>query len=132
MRIIKSRISAIAATTLSAFVALSPAHAQAPAGESEVVVLTYGGSLEEFMRKEIAPSFEKQTGIKVRLIGGQALSNYAKVIATKNNPEADVYWSNDLTHIAGKNLGLYEKLDPKVVTNLKDVIPSLLDADNIG
>lgn len=108
------------------------ARAQAPASESEVVVLTYGGSLEEFMRKEIAPAFEKKTGIKVRLIGGHALGHYAKVVATKNNPEADVYWSNDLTHVAGKNFGLYEKIDPTVVTNLKDIIPSLLDPDGIG
>jgi putative spermidine/putrescine transport system substrate-binding protein len=106
--------------------------AQPAPSESELILLTYGGSLEEFVRRDVAPAFEKKTGIKVRLVGGNALGHYAKIVATRNNPEADVYWSNDLTHLAGKNLGVYEKLDPNVVTNLRDVIPSLLDPDGIG
>ena len=64
-------------------------------------------------------------GIKVKLVVGTALSNYRKVVATRNNPEIDVYWSNELTHAAGKQQGLYDKLDPRVVTNLVDVYESV-------
>ena len=63
---------------------------------------------------------------------GTALSNYAKVVASRNNPEIDVYWSNELTHAAGKQQGLYDKLDSKVVTNLVDVYQTSRDPDGIG
>ena len=53
-------------------------------------------------------------------------------MASRNSPEIDVYWSNELTHVAGKQQGLYEKLDPAVMTNLADVDDSAKDPDNIG
>jgi putative spermidine/putrescine transport system substrate-binding protein len=49
---------------------------------------------------------------------------YTKLVAEKAHPTASV-WILDAAHaIAAKNLGLLEKLDPKVVTNLKDLVPS--------
>ena len=108
------------------------AHAQSASAEGEVVFGGYGGTFEQFFRNDIIPAFEKETGIKVRLVVGTALSNYSKVVAARGNPEMDIYWSNELTHVAGKQQGLYEKLDPKVVTNLTDVIDLAKDADGIG
>lgn len=104
-----------------------------PAGvESEVVLAAYGGTYEQFMRKQIVPAFEKASGIKIKMVIGTALSNYAKVVASRNNPEIDIYWSNELTHAAGKQQGLYEKLDSKIVTNLADVYTASKDPDGIG
>ncbi len=104
-----------------------------PAGvEKEVVLGGYGGTYEQLTRSIIIPAFEKATGIKVKLVVGTALSNYSKVVASRNNPDMDVYWSNELTHAAGKQQGLYEKLDPKVLTNLPDIYDSARDPDNIG
>ena len=100
--------------------------------DREVVFACYGGTLEQFTRAEIVPAFERATGIKLTLVIGTALSNFAKVSATRNNPEIDVYWSNELTHVAGKQQNLYERLDTSVVTNLADVIPIARDADGIG
>lgn len=106
---------------------LAPAEAQ-----EKIVLASYGGTIEQFMRDVAIPAFEKETGIKVVYVVGTALSNYSKVLATKGRPEIDVYWSNDLTHLGGKLQGLYEKLDPNVVTNLKDVLDVARDAENIG
>jgi len=104
-----------------------------PAGvESEVVLAGYGGTYEQFTRNQIIPAFEKATGIKVKLVVGTALSNYAKVVASRNNPDIDVYWSNELTHAAGKQQGLYDKLDSRVVTNLVDIYRTSIDPDGIG
>lgn len=100
--------------------------------EDTVVFAGYGGTLEQFLRNTILPSFEKATGIKLQLVIGTALSNYAKVVASRSNPEIDVYWSNELTHAAGKQQGLYARLDPAVVTNLPDVIDIARDPDDIG
>jgi putative spermidine/putrescine transport system substrate-binding protein len=98
----------------------------------EVVMATFGGTIEQFVRAEIVPAFEKATGIRVKLVIGTALSNFAKVSAARANPDIDVYWSNELTHVAGKQQGLYERLDPKVVTNLVDVHDFATDPDGIG
>jgi len=111
---------------------LSSAHAQAGRTEGEVVFACYGGTFEQFVRNDIMPAFEKATGIKMKLVIGTALSNFAKVMASRNSPEIDVYWSNELTHVAGKQQGLYDKLDPSIVTNLADVSDSAKDPDNIG
>lgn len=105
-----------------------------PAGgfESEVVLAGYGGTYEQFTRNLIITAFERATGIKVRLVVGTALSNYSKVSSTRNKPEIDLYWSNELTHGAGKQLGLYEKLDPRTVTHLPDIYKASIDPDGIG
>jgi putative spermidine/putrescine transport system substrate-binding protein len=100
--------------------------------ENEVILGGYGGTYEQFTRNLIMPIFEKATGIKIKLVVGTALSNYSKVVSTKNNPEIDVYWSNELTHVSGKQLGLYEKLDPKIMTQLQNVYPIAKDPDGIG
>lgn len=103
-----------------------------PKLEAEVVFGGYGGTFEKMTRQDLIPPFEKATGIKVTLVVGTALSNFAKVQAARSRPEMDVYWSNELTHAAGKKLGLYEKLDPKVLTNLAHVYDIAKDPDSIG
>jgi putative spermidine/putrescine transport system substrate-binding protein len=108
-------------------VASSPARAQ-----DKIVLASYGGTIEQFMRGVAIPAFEKETGIQVVYVVGTALSNYSKVLATRGNPEIDVYWSNDLTHLGGKLQGLYEKLDTNIVTNVKDVMEGLRDPDGVG
>ena len=121
----------LAASTIAAAL---PWRGSARAAEAEdtVVFAGYGGTLEQFFRDRIVPPFEKATGIKLQLVIGTALSNYAKVVAARSNPEIDVYWSNELTHAAGKQQGLYARLDPSIVTNLPDVIDIARDPDNIG
>jgi putative spermidine/putrescine transport system substrate-binding protein len=114
------------AIALSGFIS-SPARAQ-----EKIVLAAYGGTIEQFMRNVAIPSFEKETGIQVVYVVGTALSNYSKVLAARRNPEIDIYWANDLTHLGGKLQGLYEKLDPNIVTNLKDVMEILRDPDGIG
>lgn len=124
---------ALAALSVAAAFAFAPAaRAQSAGAENEVVLAGFGGTLEQFTRKDIIPAFEQATGIKVKYVVGTALSNFSKIVASRANPEIDVYISNELTHVAGKQQGLYEKLDPKVVTNLADVLDLGKDPDNIG
>ena len=126
------QIAKTALVLTALFLGVTLVHAQLPGYESQVVLAGYGGTYEQFTRNQIITAFEKATGIKVKLVVGTALSNYSKVVATKNNPEIDVYWSNELTHAGGKQLGLYEKLDLKIVTNMADMYQSAKDPDNIG
>uniref|UniRef100_A0A9E7ZJ72 ABC transporter substrate-binding protein n=1 Tax=Bosea sp. NBC_00436 TaxID=2969620 RepID=A0A9E7ZJ72_9HYPH len=104
----------------------------ARAANEQLVLASYGGTTETFMRTEVIPGFEKETGIKVVYAVGTALSNYSRVLATRRRPEIDLYWANDLSHLAGKQQDLYLKLDPELVPNLKNVYPLARDADGIG
>jgi putative spermidine/putrescine transport system substrate-binding protein len=108
------------------------ASAHSAAAQEQIVLASYGGTIEQFMRGTAIPEFEKATGIKVVYVVGTALSNYSKVLATKGRPEIDIYWSNDITHLTGKLQGLYDKLDPNIVTNLPDVLDFARDPDGIG
>lgn len=105
----------------------------APASAQDKVILAgYGGSIEKLMTDTVIPAFEEATGIEVTYVVGTAMGNYSKVLAAKNAPEIDVYWSNGLTHAAGKQLGLYDALDPEIVTNLDQVFNAARDPDDIG
>ncbi len=122
-----TRRTLLAATALP----LTAPFIQARAAE-ELILASYGGSIEQFLRKDLLPTFEKETGIKVIYSAGTALSQLSKVIATRSRPEIDIYWSNDLTHAAGKAMGLFDKVDPAIVTNLKQMIDGALDPQGIG
>ncbi|MEQ8813508.1 ABC transporter substrate-binding protein [Thalassobaculum sp.] len=104
----------------------------AGAQQKEVVLAGYGGTIERFTRGNLIPAFEKATGIKVTLVVGTAMGNFTKVQAAKDRPDIDVYWSNELTHTIGKQQGLYEKLDPAVVTNIDQVFEEARDPDGVG
>jgi hypothetical protein len=62
---------------VAALSAIRPGAAQAPKLENEVVFASYGGSFEAFMRRDVMPGFEKATGVKVKLVVGNALGNSA-------------------------------------------------------
>jgi len=114
---------------LAAACLLAPAGAQAP---REVVFLGFGGLHEKNMRERVLPPFERKHGVKVVYVTGTMAANFARVQAQKGRPEADVLWDNDLTHVTGKKLGLYEKLDAARVTSLRDVYDVARDADGVG
>jgi putative spermidine/putrescine transport system substrate-binding protein len=104
----------------------------ADAQSREVVFYGFGGTHEKNMRERVIPPFEAKHRAKVVYVTGTATSSFAKVRAQKDRPEGDVLWTNDVLHVVGKRLGLYEKLDAQRVTNLKDVIDLARDPENIG
>ena len=70
-------------------IALSGAISSPARAQEKIVLASYGGTIEQFMRNVAIPSFEKETGIQVVYVVGTALSNYSKVMATRRNPEID-------------------------------------------
>jgi putative spermidine/putrescine transport system substrate-binding protein len=103
-----------------------------PADQKELVFYGFGGSHEKNMRERVIPPFEKKYGVKVTYVSGTSNSNFARVRAQKSRAEGDVLWTNDVLHVVGKRLGLFEKLDPQRVATLKDVLPFATDAEGIG
>lgn len=103
-----------------------------PAGQKEVIFYGFGGTHEKNLRTRIIPAFEQKYGVKVVYVTGTANSNFAKVRAQKDRPEGDVLWTNDVLHVVGKRLGLFDRLDPQRTANLKDVVDIAKDAEGIG
>lgn len=99
-----------------------------PSSQKEVIFYGFGGTHEKNMRTRILPAFEQRYGVKVVYVTGTANSNFAKVRAQKDRPEGDVLWTNDVLHVVGKRLGLFEKIDAQRLTNAKDVLDIAKDA----
>jgi len=126
------RVRAWAALISLALLAGLGVAALAPAQPKEVIFLGFGGTHEKNLREHAIPAFEKQSGIKVIYVAGTMAANFARAQAQMRRPDADVLWNNDLIHLIGKKMGLYEKLDPGRVGNLPDVYDVARDKDGIG
>ena len=103
------------------------------AASKEVRLLSWGGSIQEiFEKKGWAEKFEEQTGYKFRLIAkAPSAVIISTAIAQKKKPEVDVVMCDVGAWSRGKDLGIFAKLDPKAVPNLKDMYPVAL-IDDIG
>ena len=121
-----------AALVVAVALGLSLGAAGLPAQTREVVFLGFGGTHERNMKDRVLPPFERKHNVKVVYVTGTMAANFARVQAQKGRPEADVLWNNDLVHVVGKRMGLFEKLDPARVTNLKDVYDVARDPESIG
>ena len=97
-----------------------------------LVVLSQAGSLQKIMEEEVVPVFEREYGVKVILIPGTAQANLTRVLAQRNRPEADVAIVNDIALVQGKQQGVWERLDPSIVTNLASVYDEALDPQGFG
>ena len=121
-----------ALTITLAGVALLATVVGVPAASREVVFLGFGGTHEKNMKERVLPAFEQKHDARVIYVTGTMAANFARVQAQKGRPEADVLWNNDLVHVTGKRMGLFEKLDAQRVTSLKDVYGVARDTDGIG
>jgi putative spermidine/putrescine transport system substrate-binding protein len=121
-------------SSLAAGAALATGHrvARGQAGGGPLVVTSYGGPWEQFMRGTIVPAFEKEhPGIKVELAIGLSKDWVAKLKAAgKDNPPYDVVVTNEVWAAPLRADGYYTKL--AAVPNLKDVAPNLRIKDDTG
>jgi putative spermidine/putrescine transport system substrate-binding protein len=121
---------ALVAGLLLAAVAPGPTRAGAA---GPLVVTSYGGPWEQFMRREIVPGFESEAGAKVELSVGLSRDWVAKVRAAgRGAPPFDVLIANTTWVSALRKEGFLEKLTLEKVPNLKDVWPELRIKDDIG
>src|SRR5215471_1316342 len=89
-----------------------------------LVINSYGGPFEKFMREEIIPVFEKDTGIKTKLDIGLAKDWLATLRASgPENPPYDVLLMNGIFAALLRTEGFFEQIPVSEVPNLKDVFP---------
>ncbi len=113
-----------------AALASGPGRAQ---GTEPLVVTSYGGPWEQFMRREIVPGFERETGARVELSVGLSRDWVAKVRAAgRGTPPFDVLIANTTWVSALRAEGFLDKLTVDKVPNLKDVWPELRIKGDVG
>jgi putative spermidine/putrescine transport system substrate-binding protein len=109
------------AATLFCALASSEASAQAAAPKT-LVVTSFGGGFDVVLKKVMEP-FEKANNVKIELLAGASAQHLSRIVATKNRPEIDVFMSENMSIAGASKEGVLEKLDPKLVPNLKNAIP---------
>ena len=100
----------------------------------DLIVNSYGGPWEQFMRKEIVPAFEKEhPKINVRLDVGLAKTWLANLRASGvDNPPYDVMMTNEIWANIERSEGFFAPLPEDKVPNLKDVYAHLRNPDDNG
>ena len=89
-----------------------------------LVINSYGGAFEKFMREEIIPVFEKDTGTKTRLDIGLAKDWLATLrTAGAENPPYDVLMMNGIFAALLRAEGFFEPIPVSEVPNMKDLVP---------
>lgn len=109
--------------------AIAPVRAQAPA---TVVVAGYTGSFEKGLESSVIPAFERTCNCHVTYVPGASTDTNAKLQAERAHPQIDVAIVDEGPQAQAAGLGLFAPLDPKVVTNLKDVYPVAKLPNNVG
>jgi putative spermidine/putrescine transport system substrate-binding protein len=120
-------------TTLTGGVVLAGRGRAAWAQQSGTLIVTsYGGPWEQFMRSAMVPAFEKEhPGLKIELAIGLSKDWVAKLKAAgKQNPPYDIVITNEVWAAPLRADGYYAKLVG--VSNLKDVAPNLRIKDDTG
>ncbi len=89
-----------------------------------LVINSYGGAFEKFMRSEVVPVFEKETGIKTTIDIGLAKDWLATLRASgPEKPPYDVLMINAIWAALLRKEGFFEPLPVSGVPNLKDLFP---------
>jgi putative spermidine/putrescine transport system substrate-binding protein len=96
-----------------------------------LVVATWGFTAANV--KELAKNFEKTYNCKVVTdeTGGNS-DRINKITAQRKNPEIDVALLTDSFAALGNKNGLFEKIDPKVVKNVRNLYDFARNADGYG
>jgi putative spermidine/putrescine transport system substrate-binding protein len=79
-----------------------------------------GGGLGDVLKSVLA-DFTAKTGIQVQYFTGQSADVYGRMLAERGRSSLDIYFANATNEARGIEDGLFQPLDPKIVTNLADL-----------
>lgn len=105
-----------------------PVHAQQP---TTLLIGSYGGALDDIYRRVLKP-FEEKFNVTIKMVPGTSAENAAKLVATKNNPEYDLVFLENLSHDAASRQGALATIDETIVTNYRDLSPKTKLASKDG
>ena len=125
------RIHLLGAAAGLAFTAAIPAHA---ASDVTLRVGCYGGVFTEVQKKFVADLYTERTGVKVEFIDASPKTHLAKLLAAKQQPQPpyDLVYMDEDVQVEGIDAGVFDKVDPKIVTNLAQLYPGTENAQGYG
>jgi putative spermidine/putrescine transport system substrate-binding protein len=109
-----------ALTVAAAFTSSAPAQAT-----TELTLLSFGGRLDEVF-KDAFSDFEKANDVKINFLPGSPPDNAAKVVGTMGHPEYDLALFDNLYFNLASSKGALAKVDEKIATNYKDLVPQAI------
>jgi len=92
-------------------------------GADRIVVVSFGGSLGEFMEAEFNKPFTAKTGIAVEMASGPDLAK-VKAQVNSRNVEWDVFDGSGSAIFGGSNENLWEPIDTRIVDTSQLLIPA--------
>ncbi|NWG75521.1 MAG: extracellular solute-binding protein [Rubrivivax sp.] len=95
-------------------------------------VMMNGGDYEKLARKLAVAPFEKKYGATVNITPGSGAQMLTRLRAEKQNPSQDVVIIDSGPAAIGIAEGLFEKLNPANIPNLKDMEVMSLDKNGYG
>jgi putative spermidine/putrescine transport system substrate-binding protein len=112
----------------------SPAQAQDSEVEGEVTLMAYAGVFKDnYVKAVVEPCMAQYPGIEVTYQEGQnSAQMLAQLRTQKDDPQVDVVIMDVSIADTGNQEGLFQPLDPAVVTNLADLYDDAKVADNYG
>jgi putative spermidine/putrescine transport system substrate-binding protein len=94
----------------------------ASGGTTEMNILSFSGHLND-VNKLAAKGFEEKYNVKINWVEGDPAGNVAKVLAGKDHQTYDIAFVDSKSQYVASGKGAWDKLDPKIVTNLTDISP---------
>ncbi|MBI3967855.1 MAG: extracellular solute-binding protein [Chloroflexi bacterium] len=111
---------------------LAPAASGPSSGaQKQMVIASFGGSLEKSLKDSLLGPFEKKFNVKTTVVAGTALENIARIKAQKAKPEIDVVIIAD-NFVDVRSADVFEKLDEKLVPSFNKVPKNLRIIDDLG
>lgn len=114
---------AVAATMLAAVAACGGGAADQTSGTTELVINSFGGDYEKVHREAVIAPFEKEFGVKVRVVNAYSADMLAQLKAQKNNPQFDVVHFSGGQEVVAAREGLIAKIAASDLSNAADLQP---------
>ncbi len=124
-----SRRSMLAGTAAAAGLGLMPHTASAKGG---VIAAIYPGTWDEAYRSIVMPALKKAHNVDLEMQPLFAVDQIAKARASRGAPPFDVFVLDPGPRITGIDGGLFEKFDPKKLTNTGNIPGGIADDWGVG
>ncbi|MGE3148603.1 MAG: PotD/PotF family extracellular solute-binding protein [Pseudorhodoplanes sp.] len=105
----------------------------AKAADITLRIACYAGAYQEAQARYTGIVFTLRTGIKLQWFSGNSTEFLAKMIANKGRPPLyDVVYVDEIVQAAAIQAGLFQKIDPSIVTNLQHLYDEAKHKDGYG
>jgi ABC-type Fe3+ transport system substrate-binding protein len=91
-----------------------------------------GGIYEELARRLVIDPFEKETGARVDVVPASAAQIITRLVAERAAPSVDVVVVDQLVMGKAIDEGVFERLEPGNLPNMRDLAPEAIDARGFG